>query len=59
MVTDFNEFPGGQNAVYSGDMTERIRVGNGVSSNARIHSSSAVEKNWSTENNAYKDVSLL
>ena len=59
MVTDVNEFPGGQNAIYSGDITERIRVGNGASSSARMHSSLALEKNWSTENNANKDVSLL
>lgn len=53
---DVDKNQGGQNAMYSGDVTERIRVGNGASSSARMHSSLAMEKNWSTENNAYKDL---
>ncbi|KAJ8424695.1 hypothetical protein Cgig2_018502 [Carnegiea gigantea] len=53
---DVDKNQGGQNAIYSGDITERIRVGNGASSSARMHSSLAMEKNWSTENNAYKDL---
>lgn len=47
---------GGKNAVHSAGMTERIRVGNGASSDARVNSSLAVEKNWNSESTAYRDL---
>lgn len=54
MNVDKNQ--GGPNAIYSGGVTERIKVGNGASSDARMHSSLAVERNWSSDSNAYKDL---
>ncbi|KAL2929116.1 Casein kinase 1-like protein 3 [Bienertia sinuspersici] len=55
MPMDVDKNQGGQNAGYSGGVTDRVRVGNGAS-DARMHSSLAVEKNWTSEGMAYKDL---
>lgn len=51
-------FSGGQNALHPVGVRHRVRVGNGAGSDARMHSSLAVEKNWNSESMAYKDVRL-
>lgn len=54
MEVDKNQ--GGQNALHPVGVRHRVRVGNGAGSDARMHSSLAVEKNWNSESMAYKDL---
>lgn len=56
MPMDVDKNQGAQNAMYSVGVPDRVRVGNAAGSDARMHSSLAVEKNWTSESNAYKDL---
>lgn len=53
---DVDKKQGGQNAMLSSGVTERIRAGNGAISDARMNSSLAVEKSWNAETTAYRDL---